>query len=197
MHLPCPRADDLAFEPELASLALLDAAVAITIQALIARNPELLLDGDEGPRPPEQVFAARPPRGLSRAARRDATLSRPPAGASRAERQLPLLAMVPSQTSLALRVLAELNSRELLPIVREVCRLHGVTLDEVCGLLRSRSVGRARQEAWWRVRHHPERHYSLGDVARIFGKSRKSITGGVRAQARRLAAHPAPDLPGD
>lgn len=59
MHLPCPRADDLAFEPELASLALLDAAVAITIQALIARNPELLLDSDEGPRPPEQVFAAR------------------------------------------------------------------------------------------------------------------------------------------
>lgn len=59
MHLPCPRAEDLAFEPELASLALLDAAVAITIQSLIARNPELLLHGDEGPRPPAQVFAAR------------------------------------------------------------------------------------------------------------------------------------------
>jgi hypothetical protein len=59
MHLPCPCADDLAFEPELASLALLDAAVAITIQALIARNPELLLEGDEGHRPPPQVLAAR------------------------------------------------------------------------------------------------------------------------------------------
>ena len=47
MHLPCPPAEDLAFEPELASLALLDAAVAITIQALIARNPELLREGDE------------------------------------------------------------------------------------------------------------------------------------------------------
>jgi hypothetical protein len=59
MHLPCPRAEDLAFEPELASLALLDAAVAITIQALIARNPELLREGDEELRPPPQVFAAR------------------------------------------------------------------------------------------------------------------------------------------
>jgi hypothetical protein len=59
MHLPCPRADDLAFDPELASLALLDAAVAVTIQALIARNPELLGEIDGGRRPPPQVSAAR------------------------------------------------------------------------------------------------------------------------------------------
>jgi hypothetical protein len=37
-----PRTEDLAFDPELAPLALLDAALAITVQALIARNPELL-----------------------------------------------------------------------------------------------------------------------------------------------------------
>lgn len=60
MHLPCPRADDLAFEPELASLALLDAAMAVTIQALIAQNPELLHECNEGHPPhPPQVFAAR------------------------------------------------------------------------------------------------------------------------------------------
>jgi hypothetical protein len=59
MHMPCPRADDLAFEPELASLALLDAAIAVTIQALIAQNPELLHERDEGHHPPPQVFAAR------------------------------------------------------------------------------------------------------------------------------------------
>jgi hypothetical protein len=105
--------------------------------------------------------------------------------------------MTTSPTSLALGVLAELNARELLPLVRDVCRLHGVTLDEVCGLLRSRSIVRARHEAWWRVRNHPGRHYSLGDVARIFGKARKSVTGGVRAHARRLAAPSAPELPRD
>jgi len=36
-----PRTEDLAFDPELAPLALLDAALAIAVQALIARNPEL------------------------------------------------------------------------------------------------------------------------------------------------------------
>jgi hypothetical protein len=37
-----PRTEDLAFDPELAPLALLDAALAIAVQALIARNPEML-----------------------------------------------------------------------------------------------------------------------------------------------------------
>lgn len=41
-----PRTEDLAFEPELAPLALLEAALAITVQALIARNPELLAGDD-------------------------------------------------------------------------------------------------------------------------------------------------------
>jgi len=37
-----PRAEDLAFDPELAPLALLEAALAVAVQALIARNPEML-----------------------------------------------------------------------------------------------------------------------------------------------------------
>jgi hypothetical protein len=37
-----PRAQDLAFDPELAPLALLEAALAIAVQALIAKNPEML-----------------------------------------------------------------------------------------------------------------------------------------------------------
>jgi hypothetical protein len=37
-----PRTEDLAFDPELAPLALLDAALAVAVQALIAKNPELL-----------------------------------------------------------------------------------------------------------------------------------------------------------
>jgi hypothetical protein len=42
LRLPYPRAEDLAFDPELAPLALLEAALAIAVQALIARNPEML-----------------------------------------------------------------------------------------------------------------------------------------------------------
>ena len=52
-----PRTEDLAFEPELAPLALLDAALAIAVQALIARNPELLSDDDALRRGPRMVAA--------------------------------------------------------------------------------------------------------------------------------------------
>jgi len=53
-----PRTEDLAFEPELAPLALLEAALAITVQALIARNPELHL-ADPSFRQPPLALAAR------------------------------------------------------------------------------------------------------------------------------------------
>jgi hypothetical protein len=56
---PWPRAVDLAFEPEIASLALLEAASAIAIQALIARNPELLATELGVLRDPPQASAAR------------------------------------------------------------------------------------------------------------------------------------------
>jgi hypothetical protein len=48
-----PRTEDLAFEPELAPLALLDAALALAVQSLIACNPELLSENEavrQGPR---------------------------------------------------------------------------------------------------------------------------------------------------
>jgi hypothetical protein len=54
-----PRAEDLAFEPEIASLALLEAASEIAIQALIARNPELLAAELGALRDPPQARAAR------------------------------------------------------------------------------------------------------------------------------------------
>jgi hypothetical protein len=41
-----PRTEDLAFEPELAPLALLEAALALTVQSLIARNPWTLTKTD-------------------------------------------------------------------------------------------------------------------------------------------------------
>jgi chromosomal replication initiation ATPase DnaA len=101
--------------------------------------------------------------------------------------------MATSSTTIGLRALAELNARDLLPIVRDVCRVHGVTLEEVCGTLRSRSVNRARHEVWWRVRNHPGRHYSASDLGRIFARNPETIRVGVHAHARRLAADSVPE----
>jgi len=53
-----PRHEDLAFEPELAPLALLDAAAAIAVQALIASNPELLSECDALRQAPRVVAAS-------------------------------------------------------------------------------------------------------------------------------------------
>lgn len=57
MRASWPRTDDLAFEPELAALALLDAALAITAQSLIAHNPEMLREGDVLKKSPRVVAA--------------------------------------------------------------------------------------------------------------------------------------------
>lgn len=58
MRTSWPRHEDLAFEPELAPLALLDAALALVVQSLIARNPELLSENEALRRTP-RVLAAR------------------------------------------------------------------------------------------------------------------------------------------
>lgn len=57
LRTSCLRTEDLAFDPELAPLALLEAALAIAVQALIARNPELRAERPN-PRDPPQVAAA-------------------------------------------------------------------------------------------------------------------------------------------
>jgi hypothetical protein len=57
VHTRWPRAEDLAFEPELAPLALLDAAAAIAVQSLIARNPEMLADSESLRQAPLAVAA--------------------------------------------------------------------------------------------------------------------------------------------
>ena len=57
MRASWPHHEDLAFEPELAPLALLDAALAIAVQALIARNPELLSESEALRRAPRAVAA--------------------------------------------------------------------------------------------------------------------------------------------
>ena len=52
-----PRTEDLAFELELAPLALLEAALALTVQSLIARNPELLSESEALRQAPRAVAA--------------------------------------------------------------------------------------------------------------------------------------------
>jgi hypothetical protein len=53
----CPRAEDLAFDPELAPLALLEAALAVAVQALIARNPEMLSEREHLRKAPQAAAA--------------------------------------------------------------------------------------------------------------------------------------------
>jgi chromosomal replication initiation ATPase DnaA len=85
----------------------------------------------------------------------------------------------------------ELRARDLLPLVDEVCKRRGATLDEICGRARSQAISRARQEVWWRIRNHPEREYSFPEIARLFARDHTTVMAGVSAYARRASvAHP-------
>jgi len=88
-------------------------------------------------------------------------------------------------------VIEALGARGLLDLVAGVCRTHGVTLDEVCGRARTRAASCARHEAWWQIRHHPELHYSLADIGRLFQRDHTTVRHGVEAhQARTREALP-------
>jgi len=91
-----------------------------------------------------------------------------------------------SATAPAARVIDALGVRDLLELVEDVCRVRGVPLHDLCGRARSRSVAWARQEAWWRVHRHPERHYSLVEIARLFGRDHTTVRAGIDAHQRRL-----------
>ena len=80
-----------------------------------------------------------------------------------------------------------LNGRRLLHLAEEVCSARGVLLHEILGPIRSRNVVRARHELWWRIRHHPDRYYSLPEIGRLFGKDHTTILAGIEAHARRAA----------
>jgi chromosomal replication initiation ATPase DnaA len=84
-------------------------------------------------------------------------------------------------------VLDDLRRRDLLALVEEIAARRGVLVDHLCGTARTPDVSRARQEAWWYMRHHPERYYSLIDIARLFGRHHTTIMAGVAAHTRRLA----------
>jgi chromosomal replication initiation ATPase DnaA len=84
-----------------------------------------------------------------------------------------------------------LHARDMLALVNEICKLRGVTVHDLCGRTRSRGVSHARQEVWWRIRHHPEYHYSYLEIARLFARDHTTIMAGISAHARRTpAVHP-------
>ena len=46
----------------------------------------------------------------------------------------------------------------------------------------------ARHEVWWRIRHHPDRRYSLQEIALLFGNNHATVWAGLQAHQRRLPA---------
>jgi chromosomal replication initiation ATPase DnaA len=79
----------------------------------------------------------------------------------------------------------DLEARDLLALVDDVCRRRGVPRLLILGRARTQSVSRARQEIWWLLRHDPERHYSLLEIARLFRRDHATIVAGLAAHARR------------
>ena len=79
----------------------------------------------------------------------------------------------------AAAVLADLDALALTALLDEICRRRGVLAHAVCGRSRMLSVCRARQELWWRIRNHPERHYSYLEIARLFRRDHTTVLHGV------------------
>lgn len=82
-------------------------------------------------------------------------------------------------------VVEDLRVHELLELVEDVRRRRGVALTELCGKSRTQNVAAARQEVWWRIRHHPERCYSLQEIARLFGRDHSTVRTGLLVYQRR------------
>jgi chromosomal replication initiation ATPase DnaA len=85
-------------------------------------------------------------------------------------------------------IVDDLAARDLLSLVDEVCHRRGVPRALLLGRVRTQSVSRARQEIWWLLRHHPERHYSLLEIACLFRRDHATIVAGLAAHARRVAS---------
>lgn len=83
------------------------------------------------------------------------------------------------------QVIASLAARGLLRIAAIVCARRGITLDELCGPSRTKSVSYARHEVWWNLRCYPERYYSYFEIGRLFGCDHSSVRYGVAAHDRR------------
>lgn len=86
----------------------------------------------------------------------------------------------------ALGVITALKVRALTAILEDVCRRRGVTTYEVCGRARTRGVSYARHELWWRIRNHPDRHYSFAEIAKLFRRDHTTVLQGIKAHQKRM-----------
>jgi len=84
-------------------------------------------------------------------------------------------------------VRAELDAHGLTDLVREICRRRGITLDELCGTTRTRSISRARHETWAAIHALPHRHYSYAEIGRLFGRDHSTVLLGIRVHRRRAS----------
>jgi chromosomal replication initiation ATPase DnaA len=89
-----------------------------------------------------------------------------------------------------------LDVRDLLGLVDEVCRRRAVTREEIGSRTRTKAVAWARHELWWRLRHDPEACFSYAEIGRLFCRDHVTILHGVRAHQRRLAEEARPPIHG-
>jgi chromosomal replication initiation ATPase DnaA len=82
-------------------------------------------------------------------------------------------------------VLEVVRQHNLLELVMAVCRLRGVSPDDLCGNRRTKAVSYARHEVWASIHALPHRHYSYVEIGRIFGRDHSTVLAGVRAHHRR------------
>lgn len=78
-----------------------------------------------------------------------------------------------------------LSQIDLLEMVEDVCRKHGVTLPQVLRRDKHLSVVRARQAIWYAMRNHPERSYSFPDIGRIWGYDHTTVMSGCKIHRKR------------
>jgi len=85
-------------------------------------------------------------------------------------------------------VIQDLQAHNLFELVERVRARRGVCLTELCGRTRSQNVVAARHEVWWLIRNHPERRYSLQEIAHLFGNNHATVWSGLQAHQRRQLA---------
>jgi chromosomal replication initiator protein len=72
-------------------------------------------------------------------------------------------------------------------IAEQVCKFRGVSMIDFMSSRKTKSVARARQEAYWRARH--ETTASLPQIGSAYGnRDHTTVLFGIRAHERRLQA---------
>ena len=76
-------------------------------------------------------------------------------------------------------------------IMRDACRKHGITMEELRGTTRRRDIVHARQECFYRMRTEVTalgRPLSLPRIARLFGRDHSTIVHGIERHAQRMVS---------